>query len=591
MEPKEEIREKIDIADLISGYLELKPSGMGSFKALCPFHGERTPSFHISTDKQIWHCFGCNRGGDIFAFVMEMEGMDFVEALKLLAERAGVTLPEFKGQKDGAKKSSAYDLNDQAAKVYAKILHEHPQAQEARGYLERRGVGAELIETFALGYAPESWDFLQKTLVRGGVSGGDLETAGLVKKSDKGGWIDRFRGRVMIPLCDAQGRVVGFTGRIMATDSKAPKYLNSPETEIYHKGKVLYGLHLAKAAVRTEGRVVIVEGNMDVVASHKAGVREVVASSGTALTEHQLAILKRITNTIAFSFDGDAAGFEAARKGIRLAQGLGMDVQVIAIPPELGKDPDDVVQKDPKAWAALVRNPIHVMDYYIRQGKRKFDLTSPVGKREFGLEILNEIKQLESRIEQEHWIARLSDLIAVDIQILRQTLRPEAGKRVTVRPPAPKPAPAIKTSMQEKASQWLIAMVLLSETERQSIFEAITPDLFQDPWGGIYNKLKNQYTSTQASPSAQHTTIPQLESVLTSEEYALVRGAVARGEQALGELTAAQVRKEVADHVSILKGSFKQQRRTELQALIREAEKSGDADALKSLIQEYTSLL
>lgn len=577
-EAKEEVRERIDVAELISGYLELKPSGMGSFKALCPFHGERTPSFHVSTDKQIWHCFGCNKGGDIFAFVMEMEGVDFVGALKLLAQKAGVELPEYqRGQKK--EDSASLEINDLAAKLYEKMLG-HASGEIGRNYLKKRGIGEDLQRLFKLGFAPDSWDFAKNWFDKQGYKEGQLEKAGIVKPRSKGdGTVDRFRNRLMVPLSDHQGRVVGFTGRILSEDTKAPKYLNSPETDIYHKGKLLYGLHLAKTAIRTHKRAVIVEGNLDVIASHKAGVQEVVASSGTALTEDQLKLLQRLTSTIVFSFDGDAAGFAAARKGIHLAQNLGMDVQVIRIPEELGKDPDDVVQKNPEAWKKLVEKPVHVMEFYIEQGRKRFDLSNPIDKREFGRDVLTEIKRISSRIEQEHWLQRLSDLIHVDTSELRKIVAGGAAPTQNRQSRQPQQAPVVRQQKDqtELATELLLGILAaFGEEYQDQILQNLNEDWLSDEWKSVYNQLKNVYNDPSSSSEAQKTQL---------------RPGIIRAEELAHTLKADQVRKEIDDHILLLRDNYLSKQRMRLQSAIKDAEQRGATDELEKLIQEYSSLL
>jgi len=360
MEPKDEIKSKLNISDIISEYLALKPAGGGSFKAVCPFHSEKTPSFYVSTEKQI-----CDKGGDVISFVMEIDGVDFLSALKTLGKKAGVEV-DLKPEKFSGEKEMSYKINALACKFYQTILHEHQAGKKARDYMRSRGINETLANEFQLGAAPDSWDGLYGFLLKRGYGQTAIVAAGLAKSRQSGsGFVDRFRNRLMIPLCDASGRVLGFTGRLLEeqTEKTGPKYLNSPETVIYKKSDVLFGLHLAKKSIRNEKSVIIVEGNLDVIASHNAGVRHIVASSGTALTQSQLIILKRLTENILFCFDSDTAGFAAAQRGIRIALSLGFRVKVIAIPAELGKDPDDVVQKNPATWNALVARPINVLKY------------------------------------------------------------------------------------------------------------------------------------------------------------------------------------------------------------------------------------
>ncbi|MBU0613695.1 DNA primase, partial [Patescibacteria group bacterium] len=276
MEPKEEIRARIHVDELIGEYLELRPAGHMNFKALCPFHGEKTPSFHVSREKEIWHCFGCHKGGDIFAFIMEIEGVDFAEAMRILAKKAGVEMPEYKPQKDKGERELYIEMHQLAGRFYKKVLESHESAGVARDYLKNRGITSDLVDKFLLGFALESWESLCLFLKQKGYTEKQILGSGLAKIRKSGsGIIDRFRNRIMIPISDTRGNIVGFTGRLLS--GEGPKYLNSPETLIYNKRAILYGLHLAKTAIRQKGSVIIVEGNLDVVASHKAGVENVVA--------------------------------------------------------------------------------------------------------------------------------------------------------------------------------------------------------------------------------------------------------------------------------------------------------------------------
>ena len=293
MDAVEDIKSRLDIADAIQEYLPLKPAGTGSFKGLCPFHQEKSPSFFANRPRQSWHCFGCNEGGDVISFVMRMEGMDFREALEFLAQKTGVTLPSYNPEQQTLKRR-LIELNDLAARWFQATLRNDPRAEVARKYLMSRGVDDLTADLWRLGFAPDSWDELTNALKSNGATDDELVQAGLAAKSDRGsGVYDRFRGRVMFPIADLHGRIVGFTGRILA-DVKEAKYVNTPETHVYKKSAVLYGLDKAKGEIKKQGMAVIVEGNMDALSSHQFGVTNVVASSGTALTEDQLCCLDDI---------------------------------------------------------------------------------------------------------------------------------------------------------------------------------------------------------------------------------------------------------------------------------------------------------
>lgn len=418
MDAKEQIREKIDVADLIGEYLQCKPAGQGAFKALCPFHGEKTASLYISRPKQIWHCFGCNKGGDIFSFVMEMEGMDFPEALKMLAQKAGVELPKYTKGNDDAK-GRMKDINKFAQEVYKKFLHT-AGGKVARDYIAGRGFDGSIVAKFGFGYAPNGWTTLVDVSKQKKIGAKELIDAGLASQG-KMGAIDKFRNRLMIPLHDHHGNTVGFTARVL--DPKdSPKYMNSPQTAVYDKGSLLYGLNHAKTAIKKQNEVVIVEGNLDVVASHIAGVENVVASSGTALTDRQINLLKRYTNTLVFSFDTDAAGFDAARRGMRLASSMGCSVRVAVIPPELGKDPDDLVQRDPKLWQDVATHHVDKMQFLFDKIVGSIDPRDVGAKMSAGFEFLPEVSALSDTIEREHWLKRFADHVDVDVDVLRKEL-------------------------------------------------------------------------------------------------------------------------------------------------------------------------
>lgn len=599
MEAKDEIKARIRISELISEYLELKPSGSGSFKAICPFHSERSPSFHVSEPKEIWHCFGCDKGGDIFTFVMEMEGVDFREALQMLAKKAGVELPVFQPNKNPKKEEehqTLLRLHELAQKVYAKLLLERDEAKFAREYLKNRGITQELIEKFGLGFAPNSWDTLARFFETRKVDLHLGTVAGLISKRKEGtGFFDRFRNRLMIPLSDKQGNVIGFTARILQGDD-GPKYLNSPETPIYHKGRMLYGLHLAKSAIRKEKRVIIVEGNLDVIASHKAGVEAIVASSGTALTEEQIHLLRKYTNTLHLCFDGDDAGIEAAKRGIALAQSLGCDISIIAIPPQDGKDPDDVVQKNPARWVELANHPIPVMQYYFDTMLTRFDPSKPDGKKAMSQFLLPEIARLNNVVEQEYWLQKLSDILRVELSVLRSLIPKNIVRKSASQPSSTqKSNPIVKINKEEQAAAFLVGVFLAYPQVAKTYIGQIVPDLLpKGIWSDIYNNLVLLYTHNvtfEATPNTQSTRQDEALIALMPDHESLIRRSMLRGIDLLASMTPEIAREEIERHIQILKKASKEVQKRELQAAIREAERSGENELLQELIARYTKLL
>lgn len=422
MNEKEEVRERLDVVDILGEYLKLKGAGQGAFKALCPFHGEKTPSLHISRPKQIWHCFGCGKGGDIFAFVMEMEGMGFREALEHLAQKAGVVLQERPAATSTDRGDRLRAINAFAMAVYQKYLAS-ASGEVARAYLAKRGLKAETIEAFGLGYAPKEWTVLVEAGKKKGIGVKELVEAGLASLS-KGpeGAVDRFRHRLMIPLRDAQGRVVAFTGRVLDPKDE-PKYMNSPQTPIYDKSRLLFGLDRAKTAIRREKSAVIVEGNMDVIASHEAGVEHVIACSGTAFTIEHGQALKRYTQKLVFCFDADTAGFEAARRAMRLAATLGFDIAVVPLSASVGKDPDEVIRSQgAEAWHRLVAAAEPRMHWLFNRLIRPISPDQIEAKKIASSAFGEEIATLPNAIEREHWISQMANMFGVSVQAATQSV-------------------------------------------------------------------------------------------------------------------------------------------------------------------------
>lgn len=413
--PIEEIKQRIDIVDFISSYIPLKKAG-ANFKALCPFHTEKTPSFMVSRSKQIWHCFGCNTGGDIFSFLMKIEGIDFGDALKILAEKAGVKL-EKTDPRLSTLRNRILDILETAKDFYHELLNK-PEGSIAKNYLLKRGLDEETIKKFELGYAPNAWDSLVKKL-SSQFSLNDLSAAGLVVKNpEKKSFYDRFRHRVMFPIRDVYGNTVGFTGRILDEKQSGGKYINTPETIVYNKGKILYGLDLAKEEIKAKDLAILVEGNMDVITSFQFGFKNTVAASGTALTLDQLKLLKRFTSNIALAFDADLAGQEALKRGIHLALAQEMNIKVIEIPQKV-KDPDEAIRLDPQAWAQAITQALDFFEWYFKKSLQLFDLTKPLGKKRCFHFLAEELKYLPSSIEQNFWLEKISQALGVDLAVLK----------------------------------------------------------------------------------------------------------------------------------------------------------------------------
>lgn len=470
--PIEEIKNRLDIVEVIQEYAQLKKAG-ANHKALCPFHNEKTPSFMVSQDKQIWHCFGCSAGGDIFGFLMQIEGIEFPEALRILAEKAGVELkrqdPALQNQKTRLK-----DICQLSANYYHQVLLESSQAKEARGYLESRGIDSETIDQFKIGYSLDSWDALNIFLKKKGFSEEEIFLAGLTVKKEKGvGYYDRFRNRLMFPINDVHGNPVGFGGRVLKKekDSEA-KYINSPQTLIYNKSHILYGLDQAKTPIRKNREVIVVEGYTDCVTAHQADIKNVVASSGTALTEGQIRLIKRFTPNISMAFDQDAAGAEAAKRGIEVALSQEMNVKVIELPS--GKDPDECIRKDKKDFLRSVKQAKSYLEYYFSSTFKKLDVAKVEDKKEAARVLLPVISKIANPIEQAHWLKELAKKIDVEEEILRERIQ----KRVILKETSPDRPKVKPIDRFIKIGEEVLSLILYYPEQIQFTVKELLPEHF-----------------------------------------------------------------------------------------------------------------
>ncbi len=416
----EDIKTRLGIEDVISEYIALKRSGR-NYKGLSPFSNEKTPSFMVSPEKQIWHDFSSGKGGNMFSFVMEMEGLDFKGALELLARKAGVDLSQYQtghSAETGKLKERLYSANEAAAKFYQVQFSKHQSALEY--IFNQRKFTKEVALAFKIGYSPNNGSALHTYLKKQGFSDQEIQKTGLITKRQRG-FSDMFRGRIMIPLQDPQGRIIGFTARLLEDEPNAPKYINTPQTLLYDKGRHVYGLHLAKDSIRQSKYVVMVEGNLDVIASHQAGIKQVVATAGTALTEMHLKALSRFTGDIRIAFDQDKAGLAATERAIPIAGKVGVSLSIITIPE--GKDPDDLVKKNPKSWQKVIETPKYALDWLMDHYEKQLDLKGALGKREYSDIILRVIRQLPDSVEQDHYMGRLGEAIGTSKSALEQKLR------------------------------------------------------------------------------------------------------------------------------------------------------------------------
>ncbi|MFA4995739.1 MAG: DNA primase [Patescibacteria group bacterium] len=570
----EQIKDRLDIVDVVSNYLTLKKAGT-NLKANCPFHNEKSPSFMVSPERQTFRCFGCNEGGDIFTFIEKMEGVDFYNALKILAERAGVALKsgsvkygerEFKSDK----KTRIYEINDWTKKLYHKILVEHPKAEKARKYIKNRSLKEETVKEFEIGYAPDSWDLLVKFLKGKGYEESEIVHAGVAIKSEKGKVYDRFRGRIIFPINNVMGLTVAFTSRILENNSEQAKYINSSESPVYTKGKTIYGLDKAKMSIKENDLAVFVEGNMDVIACHQAGFKNVVATSGTAITPEQLTILNRYANVIALSFDHDGAGETAMKRAIKIALQNDINTKIISIEGPY-KDPDEAIKADPKNWDRAILHSKPSLEYWIDLLIRKTPDLSVLTKKSIAKEILPVIKTIFSDIEKEYYIKYLANKLSVAektiIGALEKTKKIEDQNFIKDHT---KPAP--KLGIVEK-----ILGIIWNDPEL--IFKCKNvPDIKLDN-----HDVKDFISMVNDGKIDKEKINSEMASILS--QYSMV---------ALKEIDTKDtdmIQSELEYLLSRLHSEEKEDLKSDFAKKIQEAEQSGDKEKVRKLLTEFSNLI
>ena len=594
----EEIKQRLNIVEIINEYLPLKKSG-SNHKGVCPFHQEKTPSFMASQAKQIWHCFGCHKGGDIFSVVQEIEGIEFYDALKLLGDKAGVKI-EKKERKDNSKKDILLEIQNLSAQFFHNILLEHPKAELVRDYIyKERGVSEETVKLFKLGYAPESWDLLLNFLKGKGYSQDLIKESGMVVfNEERKSLYDRFRNRLMIPLSDVYGNVVGFTARALGEDYQGGKYINSPQTLIYDKSKIVYGLHLAKQAIKEAGHAVVVEGNMDVVSTHQADVKQVVAVSGTAMTEAQLSLLKRFTEKLIFAFDEDEAGRLAMRRGVELALNKGFVVCVLELPG--GKDPDEAVRQDVAAFKEAVTNAKTIFEVLINRLPARFDLTSASGKNKAALDVLSLLRFLPSAVERDHYVQKLALQIQISANSLFEELKKLEGKGGGASNYASTGASLtndqVKASVEEKSaaspeadvSREIITLIWKDPGVLNSFdleIEVIHGQALQD----LYKEMRIFYSSLKQSGKKnfeKELFLNQLDSELANKLSNLELYA----DKEFADLEKRELDEILQSRVKYLKRLFFRRQLQRVQTSLKDAEQSKNQATIETLLKEFEEI-
>lgn len=511
--PIEEIKSRLSVIDVVGQYLKLQKAGI-NYRATCPFHSEKKPSFFVSPARQMWHCFGCGAGGGIFDFVMRIEGIEFGDALRILARKAGVELKR-EDPRLRTERKQLYEICEAATKFFEKQLQEGKTGQEAKQYLLSRGVTEESMKKWRIGYAPDTWTSLSDFLSLRGYDKEEIVKAGLaIKKEGGSGYFDRFRSRIMFPICDAQGQVVGFSGRVFQTDDPA-KYVNTPSTLLYDKSRILYGLDKAKLAIRKQDACILVEGQMDAIMVSQAGYENVVATSGTALTPYQLRILKRYSENLLTAFDMDVAGDTATKRGIDLAQQEGFQVKVVVMPE--GKDPADVTSENPSAFGELVCRARPIIDFYFESAFAHFDAETLEGKRSIARILLPVLKRIPNAIELAYWRQKLAHLLGVREEDIEAELKKiPSGTSGASDATTPFPAKPTAPKSRKELLEETIAALLFKNPEKIRLVEEKHLPLFSPSIRTLLEQLKLQGGGPQVMFAAEQ--YPELQYLFLKAE-------------------------------------------------------------------------
>ena len=570
---KEEVRSRLNIEDVVGEYVQLKRAGR-NFKGLSPFTGERTPSFYVSPDKNIWHDFSSNKGGDVFSFVMEVEGIDFRAALELLAHRVGVDLAQYDSagaQEIAKRKNRIYEILELATQYYQQSLLKNQHAVEY--VFGKRKLSKEIVQTFRIGYAPSTGDALVNFLKIKEFTQKEAQDAGLLNRYDG----DLFRGRMMVPLMDGSGRVIGFTARILADEPNAPKYLNTPETLLYNKGRHVFGLSQAKESIRKVDYSVIVEGNLDVVSSHQVGVNQVIATAGTAMTESHLKALVRLSPNARLAFDGDAAGLAATERAIPIAQAVGIDLTIISLGDD-AKDPDELIQKDPALWQKAIDTAEPVVDWVLAQYSKREDLTTALGKRKFTTAALRVIRALQDPVEQEHYLQKVSSYTESSLETLKEKLDGTEEPEEKILKKSVQSVEVVKPDISGHQEN-LLAVALIDPAVRE-----LLKDIQEDAFTTEEQQAILAHVKQSTEPLAE---VPgDLQKYDTYVKIVLLKADARYGEWSDEDRyfeTARLVRQLITEHKKIKKDSLT----TEL----RSAEENGEDDRASEIRQQLNELI
>lgn len=584
MDQVEEIKQRVDIVDLISSYLELKKAG-ANYKGLCPFHNEKTPSFMVSQDKGIFKCFGCGESGDIFTFVEKMEGVEFTEALNLLAERAGIKLAKIDKQFYDQKRN-LYEINNLASKVFHHLLINDKAGKEALNYLKNRGVSEKTIKDFQLGYAPLNFEFISSFLCQKGYKEADIIASGLSlfrenRRRDSLPIFDRFRGRIMFPIFNPAGNIIAFSGRILKEETDAPKYINSPDTPLYSKSRNLFGLDKAKTKIRKSGFVILVEGTMDVILSHQAGFENTVASLGTSLTQEQVDNLARLSHRFLFAFDADEAGIMATKRGVDIALSKNADVAVVAVPKGF-KDTAEVIKADSKKWREALLKSSPYIDYVFESAfKNKEEKLNPAAKRDIAAQILLEIGKISDPIVAGDYIGRLASRLQTQEKYLF-----EAMSRYKVNQSGGQESKIQESVQKTSKENHLLGLLLVFPQYFNTVKDFINPLDFSSPQViSIYKKIIKEYSKKRKLD------LKKFVLSLKNSEQDFVNLIILDVENEYVEEDKDIAGEEILSLVERVKQGKKDEASKNFEEKIKEAEKLGQKEKIKKLIREFQNLV
>ncbi len=587
----EEIKRRIDIVELVNEYVQLTPAG-SNFKALSPFRSERTPSFMVSPDLQIFKDFGGDKAGDIFTFLMEVEGVTFREALEVLAERAGVPLQRGENASSSTAQSEAkkklFEVLQDSAKFYQAVLHHEKYGQTAREYISTRGLTDETLHDFGVGFAPQSFSSLTNSLIKRSYSTQEQVESGMVIQSQKNNKLyDRFRGRVMIPIRDPLGRTVGFTGRVLPEfdDGKMGKYVNSPQTSLFDKKRLLFGLDLAKIHIKQQKRVILVEGQMDVMMSHQVGVNEVVAVSGTALTDEHIRLIKRYTNQYCLCFDNDSAGLEACKRSAKKILEHGGVVSVI--PLRSGKDAADIIAENPEEWKDISSKPIEFIEYYIQDVVAQ--ATDIESRQKVAKEAVEIIKNVTDPIQKNAHVQKISTLLGLLDQDMYRLLE---ESRTTKKPygsrydQSTQNSPTVTKVTPSVRLQRTIIGYMLFNLENYDILEQEEYIFTQPVLRSIFHHIKTYYT--------EHSTLSRegIFTLLNADERTLFEEVYFEAERAIQEntLSQEQIHSTLQDAIELLRVQYKRAVVRALRRQLKQVKQSGDRDQVHLILQKISKL-